>query len=704
MSTEAASIPLLVARSSGSYYMYAERDREGIRIISFATSAMSIVSCLLAFFWLYRMERRAFRHTLIFLLIFFDSWRAIVLFWYPIRVWYTGESSIGPHACQADGFFAALSIEASDFGVLVIAVHTLMFIMYPQVGSSSAYKYGGLYRYRRTVYILWAAFSILFASLPFVKTSSVPNNPVTTNDSASLGYIQNVTWCYLPVQPIWYRLVLAWIPRYLVLISICFIYVSVYIYVRKVLRAVDNVYTRPLATDLPDPVAAVDANQGQQQIDLEKQGVFDEHLPPNFDFAISPLDPCPFSSNTHPSGSTFPSGSQSIGNDRHGANVAAHGQFVTPRYLNNIQMETSARDRQRAFIERQVKYLLLYPIFYVIMWAAPFLSQCLMYSSYFVENPVVWLGYLSACMYAFSGFLNTIIFAIRETPWRRGRRQSETFNSTTDADDLEEPGAADRNNDSILRRYFFRINRKFSYASTTDSFPCLRRLSETSAISIEKFKNRIGMVFGRPRESPNSEITSESDKSTPVGIDGAPEASQLAQETRMSQNDMESVPGYGNERPFLTKVGSFKNLTASHVTDAGATSLSAVNPAPARHIQSPYDIMKVRAERPKNKYLQTASSEWWNRLDELEDEGTLRVFRKNHGVSDRNLIISQDIEKVGEDDEWRRRYQSQSSRTASVVFPTGPEHPQEQNSMNPSSSDIGSNKSTNSINGTYGPT
>ncbi|KAK9484291.1 G protein-coupled glucose receptor regulating Gpa2-domain-containing protein [Lipomyces starkeyi] len=693
MSTVAASISLLVARSSGSDYIYAERDREGIRIISFATSALSIVSCFLAFFWLYRMERRAFRHTLIFLLIFFDCWRAIVLFWYPIRVWHAGENSIGPHACQADGFFAALSIEASDFGVLVIAVHTLMFIMYPQVGSLSAYKYGGLYRYRRTVYILWGAFAVLFASLPFVKTSSV-----TTQDSASLGYIQNLTWCYLPVQPIWYRLVLAWVPRYLVLISICVIYVSVYIYVRKVLRAVDNVYTRPQETDRRDPVTAVDANQGQQQIDVEKQGVCDEPLPPNFDLAISPLDPYPLSSNTHPSGSTSPSGTQSIGNDRHRATVPAQGQFVTPRYLNNIQMETTARDRQRAFIERQVKYLLLYPIFYVIMWAAPFLSQCLMYSSYFVENPVVWLGYLSACMYAISGFLNTIIFAIRESPWRRGRRQSETFSYTAGADDLEEPDASDRNNDSILRRYFFWIHRKLSYASTANSFRCLRRLSETSAISIEKFKNRIGMVFGRPRETSNSELISESDKSTPVGIDGAPEASQLAQETWTSQNDMESVPGYGN----LTKAGSFKKVTTSHVTDAGATSQSTANPAPARHIRSPYDIMKVQGERPKNKYLQTASSEWWDRLDELEDEGTLRVFRKNHGFFDLNLTMSQDSEEVGEDDvEWRRRYQSQRGRTASVVLPSGPEHSVEQNSMNPSSSGIISNKSTNNINCAY---
>ncbi|KAK9377199.1 G protein-coupled glucose receptor regulating Gpa2-domain-containing protein [Lipomyces chichibuensis] len=688
MSTEAASIPLLVAPSSDSDYIYAERDQVGIRITSFATSAVSIVSCFLAFFWLYRMEKRGFRHTLIFLLIFFDCWRAIVLFWYPIRLWYTGENSLGAHACQADGFFAALSIEATDFGVLVIAVHTLMFIMYPQVGSSSAYKYGGLYKYRRTVYILWVAFAILFASLPFVKTSSVPNDPVATHNSASLGYIQNINSCYLPVKPIWYRLVLAWIPRYLILISICVIYVSLYIYVRKVLRSVDNVYARPLETDRGDPLAAVDANHDQQQIDVEKQEVSDEPLPPNFDSAISPLDPYPLSGNTQPSGSTSPSGTQSIGNDRHGDNVPAQGQFVTPRYLNNIQMETSARDRQRALIERQVKYLLLYPIVYVLMWAAPFVSQCLMYSSYFLDHPVVWLGYLSACMYAISGFLNTITFAIRETPWRRGRRLSETLNFTAGIDDLEEPDASDENNDSILRRYFIWMRRKISYASTTDNFPCLRRLSQTSAISIEKIKSRIGMVFGKPRESSNSEVMSDRDKSTPVGIDGAPEASQLAQKTKMSENDTESVPADGNKRPFLTKIGSFKN-----VTDAGATSLSAVNPALARHIRSPYDIMKVQGELPKNKYLQTASSEWWDRLDELEDEGTLRVFRKNHGVMDPNVTISQDIEKLGEDDDdWRRRYQSQIRRTASVVLQAGPEHPEEQNSMDPSSSGISSNQ------------
>ncbi|KAJ8102668.1 G protein-coupled glucose receptor regulating Gpa2-domain-containing protein [Lipomyces tetrasporus] len=688
MSTEAASITLLVARYSNTDYMYKDRDRRGIRIISFATSALSIISCLLAFFWLHRLQRRVFRHTLIVLLIFFDFLRAIILFWYPIRLWYTGEDSIGPHACQADGFFAALSVEASDFGVLVIAVHTLMFIMYPQVGSSSAYKYGGLYRYRRIVYILWAAFAILFASLPFVKASSVPDNPITTHDTASLGYIQLLTWCYLPVQPIWYRLVLAWIPRYLVLISICIIYVRLYIYVRKILRAVDNVYTRSPETPRPDAVTAIEASRGQRQIDIEKEErAFDEPLPPNFDLAISPLDPFPLSSNVHlPAGSTSPSVSQSLGNDRSGASGHAQGQFVTPRYLNNVQMESTARDRQRAFIERQVKYLLLYPIFYVIMWAAPFVSQCLMYSPYFVENPVVWLGYLTACMYAISGFLNTIIFAIRETPWRRERRLSETMNTTIEPDEMEEPGTSDHSNDGVMRRYVFWVHRKLSNTSTSDSFRCLRRISETSAISIEKFKSCIGKVFGRPREHSSLESTPEGPTPT-LGTRGTPEPLPSSQDKRRLASNMES----GNKRPILKTIGSFNGLATSQFTDARASSLPIVNETVARPIRSAYDIMKIEAPPPKHVYHKTSSREWWDRLDELEDDGTLRMFRKNHFVSGRNSdISSQNVVGDGDDDELRRQWQSQSRRTASGVLPDRPDQTDEHSGENPSSSDNGS--------------
>ncbi|KAK9237926.1 G protein-coupled glucose receptor regulating Gpa2-domain-containing protein [Lipomyces kononenkoae] len=696
MFKDAASMRLLVARSSKGIPIYSAADQAGIRITSFATSALSIVSCVLAFFWLYRMKRRVFRHTLIFLLILFDFWRAIVLFWYPIRLWYTRQDSIGPHACQADGFFAALSIEASDFGVLVIAVHTLLFIMYPHTGSSSNYKYGGLYKYRGIVYIFWAVFAILFASLPFVTTSSVPNNPAAVPESASLGYIQTLTWCYLPFQPIWYRLVLAWIPRYLILISICVIYVGVYLYVRKVLRAVDNVYTRHQESGPADLVPpAVNANQDQQQADVEKQGVCDEPLPPNFDLAISPLDPYPMRTNIDPSTSPSLSGTQSTGNDRNGASVAEQGQFVTPRYLNNIEMETSTRDRQRAFIERQVRYLLLYPIFYVIVWTAPFLSQCLMYSSYFVDNPVVWLEYLSTVMYAVSGFLNTVIFAIIEQPWRRGRRPSETLNSTTDTDDLDVREASDANAFCFLLPWW---HRKSSYTSTTDTFPCLRRLSETSAISIEKVKYRIGMVFGRPREK----STSSTDQSTPVDIEGSQKAAQSGQETRRSQNSiLES--GYVNKKPDLESAENFKPVTNADSGNVRA-SLTTGFPAQARPIRTPYDIMKISAELPKHRNLQSASSEWWDRLDELEDEGTLRAFRKNHFVLDPKLATSQGVEQVDEQDvEWRSQYQSQSRRMASVVLPEDQQSGQDD--INPSLSDTGSNKSiNNSSTGTCGPT
>ncbi|KAK9452298.1 G protein-coupled glucose receptor regulating Gpa2-domain-containing protein, partial [Limtongia smithiae] len=340
-----------------STFVFSAHDRHGIRIISFTASWLSIISCLIAFYWLWRMRGKVFRHLLIFWLLFFDCWRAVILMWYPIRLWYTGEDSIGPHSCQADGFFAALSIEASDFAVLLIAIHTALFIMYPQMTSPglSAYRYGGLYRYRYYVYAVWAGFSILFASLPFVN--SVRYDEATEKQKLyNLGYVQISTMCYLPVRPIWYRLVLAWVPRYIVFMSICVIYVGIYIYVRKVLSKVDRAMTTVRR-------GRHDAAPGINDTDVLPIG---DVVPHSFDGTIQ---------------------------DR----------------------------QQRVMIERQVKYLFLYPIFYVVSWALPFVETCMLFTSDFLNHPVVWLGYISAFSYAISGLMNTLIFAIRERPWRQCR-------------------------------------------------------------------------------------------------------------------------------------------------------------------------------------------------------------------------------------------------------------------------------------------
>ena len=46
------------------------------------------------------------------------------------------------------------------------------------------------------------------------------------------AYVTLGTYCYLPSRPFWYRLALAWVPRYLILCTILGIYFAVFVYVR----------------------------------------------------------------------------------------------------------------------------------------------------------------------------------------------------------------------------------------------------------------------------------------------------------------------------------------------------------------------------------------------------------------------------------------------------------------------------------------
>ena len=100
----------------------------------------------------------------------------------------------------------------------MIAIHSALYIFKPNNSGDE----GGLYPYRKFAYVAYLVLPLLLASLAFV-------NP----DDA---YVSDGTYCYLPVRPIWYRLTLAWIPRYLIFVIILGIYASIYFYVRYKFR------------------------------------------------------------------------------------------------------------------------------------------------------------------------------------------------------------------------------------------------------------------------------------------------------------------------------------------------------------------------------------------------------------------------------------------------------------------------------------
>ncbi|KAK7204404.1 G protein-coupled glucose receptor regulating Gpa2-domain-containing protein [Myxozyma melibiosi] len=565
-------------------YDYSRNARHGIRIISFVSSWLSIISCFLAFFWLYRLPEKVFRHLLIFLLLFFDCWRAIILMWYPIRLWYTGEDSIGPHACQADGFFAALSIEAGDFAVLAIAIHTYMFVMYPQVSSSgAANKYGGLYKYRKPLFVAWAIFSVLFASLPFVKSKDAGSAGDSDLQEASLGYIQLTTWCYLPISPIWYRLVLAWVPRYIVLFTICAIYFGVYRYVRRVLRKVEVIQhdvqdvpltipadptlsSPPLQTNLQDiekhPRSPIlPTNENPSTIDNSTEEII------GYDLSFSPGDAAYFDQNVR-----FPNSPPAQ------STITQTSPATSPQFEDRkIEVDISSQDRQRANVLRQVKYLLLYPVFYVIMWAPPFIEQCLMYTSYYQNHPVAWLGYISAFMYGISGFFNAFIFAIRETPWSTKptlQRSSTLVEDSYGPSDSPSSFAADDSQDNS--------------SSSAEKLTASPESSDT---------NRSHSILRFGRKQSVSADTQSADSPAPP------------KRTFTGSSLREQIAGSTWRRPTISKspaaIPSFTGLDLDGFDASGTATGSVV---------TPYDIMKVQ---PVQKKQARQTGDW---LDEMIDE------------------------------------------------------------------------------------
>ncbi|KAI1453394.1 G protein-coupled glucose receptor regulating Gpa2-domain-containing protein [Annulohypoxylon moriforme] len=182
-----------------------------IMSISLSMASISVLAALCAFYWFVRM-RRSFRHDLIMLLIQSDMMKALWLVICPLAFFAKVPIDSNSTFCQVSGFLLTVSIEASDIAVLLIAVHTALFILRPQ-GSNGA---TGLYPYRRIAYTCWAIIPIVLAAVV----------PITGGQFADNG-----PHCYLPLRPAWYLSALSWIPRYVISIFIIIVYTVLYLYV-----------------------------------------------------------------------------------------------------------------------------------------------------------------------------------------------------------------------------------------------------------------------------------------------------------------------------------------------------------------------------------------------------------------------------------------------------------------------------------------
>ncbi|EFQ86956.1 hypothetical protein PTT_17753 [Pyrenophora teres f. teres 0-1] len=92
-----------------------------------------------------------------------------------------------------------------------------------------------------------------------------------------------------------------------------------------------------------------------------------------------------------------------------------------PNSQNTSPTSPGARQmaRQRSRIHRQLRLMFIYPLVYTLMWLLPFVQHCTSYQNHYVQHPIYFLRLGSTICIASMGFVDCLIFSLREKPWRK---------------------------------------------------------------------------------------------------------------------------------------------------------------------------------------------------------------------------------------------------------------------------------------------
>ena len=375
---------------------YSRQEQHLQQVLAVASSSISVLSALISFYWFAHMKRN-FRHQyvaamrslkkfgllithrLIMLLIASGMFKAL-WYWIPPITILALREPISHSFCQGAGFLLAVGIEASgplqriiplplaemigpDSVILLMAIHTALTIF----ASRKANSQTGLYHYRWVAYTCWAFFSILMAALAFINPSS--------------SYVSQGTFCYLPARPIWYRLALSWIPRYIILCTILGIYLAVYLYTRSKFGNFDVRFST-------NSLASEHTTRTDRQSSWPLPGLDGPDDPegaePDTEMS-SPVLASPIASQT--------AKAAEISLSRCYEPVSgppARPVNRTPTLLEALRDKTlvaaanrrveysanAALRQQHKAIKRQLRYLFVYPLVYLAMWIPAFVNHC----------------------------------------------------------------------------------------------------------------------------------------------------------------------------------------------------------------------------------------------------------------------------------------------------------------------------------------
>ncbi|OCL13842.1 hypothetical protein AOQ84DRAFT_81888 [Glonium stellatum] len=463
----APSIPRLMSRALDPSRLFSSYRKLVIQTIAVSCASVSVLAAIVASFWFCRMRKR-FRHRLIMLLIYGDLTRATWYFIFAIASFRRGTIRTHSLFCQASGFLIQYGTETSDYAVLIIAIHSAIQVFRPSVSVRSDV----FYRHRNYIYIGGFAIPALMAGLAFV-------NPTA-------AYVSNGPFCSLPLRPYWYRLALAWIPRYLIGSIILGLAVAIYAHVgfkfRDFTKASDRSLSVSTSTTIP-MLAAMESGAAMGSPTYRKQSnvPLQESEDPGSSAdrklnhtrrasgvtsIAETIDSRSSSTYHHITGSIPPRLSNaSERNDCNqvrpsitsisSVNTANTAKTVTydndtrifcaltgtseplrstvqtdstrPNNADNTDTAPKRMALQRSRIHRQLRLLFLYPMAYICMWIIPFTVHCMQYNNYWAQHP----PYVLSCLFLFCltimGAVDCLIFSLREKPWRHIPASDRTF-------------------------------------------------------------------------------------------------------------------------------------------------------------------------------------------------------------------------------------------------------------------------------------
>ncbi|ODV90321.1 hypothetical protein CANCADRAFT_31327 [Tortispora caseinolytica NRRL Y-17796] len=425
---------------AGSQYFYNDGDDlDNVEVkwavsLSLLTSSLSLLSGFIMITLLAikaRTERRLpYRTHLVLLLLVSDFLRALPQLW--LSAWIAAQGflpavvklqSTDKALCTASGYTLFVFTRSEDVAILVIAVHSFLAVRYPHFADRSK---GGIYDYRFIVYFLWIVIPVLTASLIFI---GFPANQT---------YVFSGSMCYMNGDPIFWNLFLSWVPRYIVFILIVVLYGYIYFHARAVFAKAAHA-TRGSTTigETPTKHKARRLNESFSLAAPRERRVTDEST-------ISPLtkrgdnEKCddPQSQRKSSLNNNSHSSSEKDHQSQHGTDTPSEHQDETDSHFKLERRKTSMRQQtfllatevppldenakpdtaevDREVFKRQLTYVFIYPAAYILIWFFPAMASIW---SLFAHTPI-WLNILVSGFYPINCFVDSLVYALKEKPWR----------------------------------------------------------------------------------------------------------------------------------------------------------------------------------------------------------------------------------------------------------------------------------------------